>query len=88
MRYRDRERVIDNERETERKVFLPLVHPPNGCYSQRCANPKPGARCFLLVSHVAEARALGPPSTALPGHSRELDWKRSNRDRIWRLNQN
>nr|XP_051701805.1 uncharacterized protein LOC100342621 isoform X2 [Oryctolagus cuniculus] len=26
------------------------------------------------------AQALGPSSTALPGHIRELDWKRSNRD--------
>ncbi|XP_069911092.1 aldo-keto reductase family 1 member C3-like [Oryctolagus cuniculus] len=69
------------ERETERKVFPPLVHSPNGRHSQRCTDPNPGARCLLLVSHAGTgAPALGPSSTALLGHSRELDWKRTNQD--------
>nr|XP_051675651.1 bifunctional methylenetetrahydrofolate dehydrogenase/cyclohydrolase 2, mitochondrial isoform X2 [Oryctolagus cuniculus] len=75
-------------REKDRKVFLPLVHPPNGCYSRCCADPKPGARCLPPVSHAgAGAQALGPSFTAFLGHSRELDQKRSNRDQnpvpIW-----
>ena len=38
---------------------------------------------LLLVSPMGcRAQALGPSSTALPGHSRELAWKRGNRDRI------
>ena len=45
---RERER----ERERERKVFLPLVHSLNGRYGWNYADPKPGARCFLLVSHA------------------------------------
>ena len=81
-------RVIDSEKETERKVFLPLVHSPNGRYHWCYADPKPGARYFLLVSHAgAGTQTFGPHSTALPGHSRELDWKRSNWDQnpapIW-----
>ncbi|XP_062069884.1 dnaJ homolog subfamily C member 9 isoform X1 [Lepus europaeus] len=64
-----------------RKFFLPLVHPPNGCYGQSYADPKPGAKCFFLVSHAgAGTQAPGSSSTAFPGHSRELDWKRSSRD--------
>ena len=71
------------ERETERKVFLLLVHSPNGHKGRSCADLKPGARSFFRVSHTgAGAQALGPSSIALPGHSRELDWKRSIRDRI------
>uniref|UniRef100_G1TK91 Family with sequence similarity 118 member A n=1 Tax=Oryctolagus cuniculus TaxID=9986 RepID=G1TK91_RABIT len=42
------------------------------------------SRCFSWSPMGCRAQALGPSSTALPGHSRELDWKRGNRDRIWR----
>ena len=74
-------RVTKRKTETERKVFFALVYSPNGRCSQSCADAEPGARCFFLVSHAGVgAQALGPSSTALLGHSRELDWKRSSRD--------
>ena len=71
---------LQREREAKREVFYPLVHSPVGRNGWSCASPKPGARSFFQVPHVgAEAQRLGPSSTAIPGHSRELDWKWSSR---------
>ncbi|XP_062033657.1 serine/threonine-protein kinase BRSK1 isoform X2 [Lepus europaeus] len=57
----------------------------DGCNGRSYTDPKPGARSFFWVSHMgAGAQGLGPSSTAFPGHSRELDRKRSSRDSNWR----
>nr|XP_051715358.1 claudin domain-containing protein 1 isoform X4 [Oryctolagus cuniculus] len=77
------------ERETERKVFLcrwftPQMAAVAGALHRSEARNQvlpPGLPCGC------RAQAPGPSSTALPGHSRELDWKRSNRDRIRHPNQ-
>ena len=72
---------VDSERETERKVFLlPLVHPPMAAAAGALrpvhyADPMAGARYFSWPPMGCRAQALGPSSTALPGHSRELAWK-------------
>ena len=78
---RDTERDGEREREKEKEVFHLMVHSPVGHNIWSWANPKPGARSFFWVSHAgAGAQGLGPSSTAFPGHSRELDWKRSSWD--------
>ncbi|XP_069928278.1 uroplakin-1b isoform X2 [Oryctolagus cuniculus] len=72
---------LQREAETERKVFHLLVHFPDGRNGWSYADLKPATRSFLRVSHAsAGAQALGPSSTAFPGHSRELDQKRSSQD--------
>ncbi|XP_062059017.1 WASH complex subunit 3 isoform X2 [Lepus europaeus] len=76
---------LQKEVEIEREVFHPLVHSSYGHTGWNCAHPKPGARNFFRVSHVgAGAQGLEPSSTAFPGHSRELDRKRSSWDQNWR----
>uniref|UniRef100_A0A5F9CGG5 Uncharacterized protein n=1 Tax=Oryctolagus cuniculus TaxID=9986 RepID=A0A5F9CGG5_RABIT len=73
------------ERETERKVFLlPLVHLTMTAAAAHRTDPMAGARYLSWSPMGCRAQALGPSSTALPGHSRELAWKRGNRDRIRR----
>ena len=72
---------LEREVETEREVFHPLVHSPDDRNGWSCADLKPGARSFFWISHVGvRAQGLGPSSTTFPGHSRELDWKRSSWD--------
>ena len=71
----------DAEAEGEKEVFHLLVHSPDGCNGQSCANLKPGTRSFFQVSHVgAGAQGLGSSSAAFTGHSRELDRKWSSWD--------
>ena len=53
-------------RETEKKIFCPMIHSPserNGrCYADQ-------SRSLFRVSHVgAGSQSLGPSSTAFPGH--------------------
>ncbi|XP_069918486.1 Wilms tumor protein 1-interacting protein isoform X3 [Oryctolagus cuniculus] len=77
------------ERNREKGLPLLLVHPQmavaaGGLQPAHRADPKAGARCLSWSPMGCRAQALGPSSTALPGHSRELAWKRGNRDRIWR----
>ena len=76
------------ERDREKGLPLPLVHPPmattaGALWLAYRADPKEGARCFSWSPMGFRAQALGPSSTAFPGHSRELAWKRGNRDGIW-----
>ncbi|XP_062040173.1 uncharacterized protein LOC133753512 isoform X9 [Lepus europaeus] len=68
------------------------------CITHQACLPRPGARCILLGHNPsletttrpktkcggAGPKHLGHPPLPSPGHSRELDWKRSNRDRIQR----
>ena len=86
---------MDSERERDREkgLPLPLVHPPMAAMAGALrlahdADPKAGARCFSWSPMGCRAQGLGPSSTALPGHSRELAWKRDNRDRIQRPDRN
>ena len=75
---------LQREVETEREIFHLLVHSPDGHYGWHAApiqSQEPGASSWSPMG--CRAQALGPSSTALPGHSRELAWKRSNRDRTW-----
>ncbi|XP_069921071.1 uncharacterized protein [Oryctolagus cuniculus] len=68
----------------EKEVFHLLVHSPTGRNSLSCADLKPGAKSFFWVSHMsARAQWALWPSSAFPGHSRELDWKWSSRDSNW-----
>ena len=66
---------------------MPLVHAPMAAAASSLqpvhhADAKAGAKCFSWSPMGCRAQALGPSSTALPGHSRELAWKRGNQDRI------
>nr|XP_051709091.1 uncharacterized protein LOC127492639 [Oryctolagus cuniculus] len=72
-------REKERQREGEREVFHSLIQSLVGSNGQSYSDLKPGVRSFLLVSHVGSGvQGLGPSSTAFPGHSRELDWKRSS----------
>ncbi|XP_069911759.1 pre-mRNA-splicing factor 18 isoform X4 [Oryctolagus cuniculus] len=72
-------------RERDREKGLPFTvgSPSNGRHG-RCADPMAGAKYFSWSPMECRTQGLGPSSTALPGHSRELAWKRGNRDRIRR----
>ena len=71
------------ERDREKGLPLLLVHPPMAATAGALrlahhADPKPGARYLSWSPMGCRAQALVPSSTALPGHSRELAWKRGN----------
>ena len=72
----------ERERERERERGLPsdgsLPHWPQ---QLELCQSEARSQKLLPVSHMgAGVQGLGPSSTAFPGHSRELDWKRSSRD--------
>ncbi|XP_069909091.1 NFAT activation molecule 1 isoform X3 [Oryctolagus cuniculus] len=72
----------EGERQRERSSFS-VGSPPNGRCSWRTTlirSQEPGASPGLSCG--CRAQAPGPSSIALPGHSRELAWKRGNQDRI------
>ena len=74
-------------RDREKGLPLPLVHPPMAAAAGTLrlahrADPIAGARYLSWSPMGCRAQVLGPSSTALPGHSRELAWKRGNQDRI------
>ncbi|XP_062047769.1 UDP-N-acetylglucosamine transferase subunit ALG14 homolog isoform X1 [Lepus europaeus] len=65
--YRVKPDLAELERREREKSSFQWFTPPNGRHSQRCANPKAGARCSLLDSHAgAGPKDLGHP----PLHSR------------------
>ena len=46
------QRQIYREEERQRRFFRPMIHYSSDLNRRCCANPKPGARNFLQVSHV------------------------------------
>uniref|UniRef100_A0A5F9CXA4 RNA-directed DNA polymerase n=1 Tax=Oryctolagus cuniculus TaxID=9986 RepID=A0A5F9CXA4_RABIT len=80
---------VDSERERQReRSSFAVGSPSNGRRGRRAAPAAPALiRCRSQEPGLpwgAGPKHLGPSSTALPGHSRGLAWKRGNRDRIRR----
>nr|XP_051688366.1 15-hydroxyprostaglandin dehydrogenase [NAD(+)] isoform X2 [Oryctolagus cuniculus] len=73
----------ERERQRERSSFA-VGSPFNGRCGWRTALIRCQEAKYLSWSPMGcRAQILGPSSTALPGHSRELAWKGGNRDKIW-----
>ena len=83
-----KKRERERERERERGLPFLLVYPPRAAAAVALHRSEARSQVLLLVSLMGAGPkgGLGPSSTAFPGHSRELDWKTSNRDRIWHPN--
>lgn len=58
-------------------IFCLLVYFPDGCSDQGCAKLKPGARGFVLVSHVGAQKLkhlIHPPLHSQTHQQYEVKW--------------